>query len=99
MTKKSYSDYVRHALRYYSRNLVSPVYKCIADEKNWNACDSVLDKYFPYYKEALISVYQGFDTVGDNVYETSKKYNIPQDNIWKMMKDLERFVARERGLI
>lgn len=99
MNKTYYSDYVRAALRFYSRNRENPIYRCIADEKNWNACDTVLDKYFPIYKEVLIAVYQGFDTMGDNVYETAKKYNIPQGNVWNMMKDLERLVARERGLI
>ena len=99
MTKKTYSDYVRHALRFYSRNLENPIFRCIADEKNWNACDTVLNRYFPKYKELLTTIYAGFDTMGDNVYEASKKYDIPQSNVWSMMKDLEKLVATERGLI
>lgn len=99
MIKQYYSDYVRHALRFYSRNLENPVFRCIATEKNWIACDTVLDKYFPKYKEVLISVYQSFDTMGDNVYETAKKYNLPQDCIWTMMGNLEKLIAQERGLI
>ena len=99
MIKKHYSDYVRHALRFYSRNLENPIFKCIIARQNWNACDTVLNKHFPAYKDILISVYQSFDTMGDNVYQTAKKYDIPQDNIWAMMDELERRVAQERGLI
>lgn len=99
MNKQYYSDYVRHALRYYSRNLENPVFKCVANEKNWLACDTVLDKYFSKYKEVLIAVYQSFDTLGDSVYETANKYDIPQGKIWTMMKNLENLIAEERGLI
>lgn len=99
MTKKYYSDYVRHALRFYSRHLENPIFNCIANEKNWIACDTILDKHFPRYKAVLISVYKPFDTMEDNVYESAKRHNIPQDNIWTMMDELERLVAQERGLI
>ena len=99
MTKKYYSEYVRHALRFYARNLEEPTFNCIATQKNWNACDTILNTHFPRYKGMLISVYKPFDTMGDNVYETAKKWNIPQETIWTMMDELERLVAQERGLI
>lgn len=99
MIKKYYSDYVRHALRFYSRNLVAPTFNCIAAQKNWHACENILNEYFPRYKGLLISVYKPFDTMGDNVYESAKKYNMPQENIWTMMDELERLIAQERGLI
>lgn len=99
MTKKFYSDYVRHALRFYARNLELPVFNCIAAKKNWDACDTILNNHFPRYKEVLISVYGAFDTMGDNVYEAAKKYNMVQETIWTMMEDLERLIAKERGLI
>lgn len=99
MIKKYYSDYVRHALRFYARNLESPIFNCIAAKKNWNACETILNEHFPRHKGMLISVYKPFDTMGDNVYETAKKYNISQENIWSMMDELERLVAQERGLI
>ena len=99
MNKRFYSDYVRNALRFYSRNLDIKVFNCIASKRNWNACNNVLNLHFPLYKEVLISVYKGYDTMGDNVYETAKKYNIPQDKIWAMMERLERLIAVERGWI
>lgn len=99
MTKKHYSDYVRHALRFYSRNLNNPIFKCIVAQQNWKACNTVLNEHFANCKEILIAVYQPFDTMGDNVYEAAKRFDIPQDNIWAMMDDLEKRVAQERGLI
>jgi hypothetical protein len=99
MIKKHYSDYVRHALRYYTRNLENPVFKCLVSQQNWLVCHSVINRYFSEHKEVLIAVYQPFDTMGDNVYQASKKHNIPQDNIWSMMADLEKLIAQERGLI
>lgn len=99
MNKKYYSEYVRHAIRFYSRHLENPTFNSIAAQKNWIVCDTVLNHYFPRYKEVLISVYKPFDTMGDNVYQASRQYNIPQDNIWTMMDELERLIAVERGLL
>jgi hypothetical protein len=99
MVKKHYSDYVRHALRFYTRNLDKPIFHNIISQQNWLVCNSVINRHFPEHKEVIIAVYQPFDTMGDNVYQTSKKYNIPQDNIWVMMADLEKLIAQERGLI
>lgn len=99
MIKKFYSDYVRHALRFYSRNLEAPIFRSISAEKNWNACETVLNKYFPKYKDALVSLYQANDTMGDNVYEAAKRFSISQDYLWTMMDSLERHIAEERGLI
>lgn len=99
MVKKYYSEYVRHILRFYCRNLEKPVFNNIVSQQNWLVCNSVLNRHFHDYKEVLISVYQPFDTMGDNVYQAAKKYNLPQDNIWVMMADLEKLIAQERGLI
>ena len=99
MVKKYYSDYVRHALRFYARHQNMPLFNRMAEQRDWNACRTVLNEHFSEYKELLISVYQAFDTMADNVYEAAKKYNVPQDNIWSMMADLEKRVAIERGLL
>lgn len=100
MVKKHYSDYVRHALRFYARNQTPSMFnKSVATQQDWSACDVVLNGHFTEYKDLLLSVYQPFDTMADNVYEAAKKFNIPQDNIWSMMADLEKRVAQERGLI
>lgn len=99
MNRPFYSDYVRHALRFYSRNLSLVIFKNEVDRNNWNACASVIREHSSKERDILVMVYGGYDTLSDNVYETAKKYGINQNIIWDMMKDVERKIARRRGLI
>lgn len=100
MNKPFYSDYVRHMMRFYSRNThrVSH-FKSIADHQNWTACCNAIKGYSERDKDILVSVYGGYDTLADNVYEMAKKYNMNQNIIWDMMKEFERKVAKQRVLI
>lgn len=100
MNRPFYSEYVRHCLRFYTRNLCPPrFFKSEADKTNWFACASVLKGYSDKDRDILVAVYGGYDTLPDNVYETAKKHNIDQNMIWDMMKDVERKIARRRGLM
>ena len=100
MSKPYYSDYVKHALRFYSRNCTEkPMFKSDADKSNWLACDSVFKKCSHLTKDILVSVYSGHDTLADEVYNASKKYKVDQNIIWDTMKDLEKAIARKRGLL
>jgi hypothetical protein len=100
MSKPYYSEYVKHALRFYSRNCTEkPVFKSDADKSNWLSCDSVFKCCSPRTKEILLSVYSGYDTLPDEVYNASKKYKVDQNLIWDAMKDLEKRIARKRGLL
>lgn len=99
MQKPFYTDYVRHALRFYSRNLSLPHFKKDVDSKNWWACHYTINKYSDRDRDILVYVYGSYDTLADNVYEMSKKYSINQNIIWDMMKEFEREIASERGLI
>ena len=100
MSKPYYADYVKHALRFYSRNCSEkPVFKSDADKNNWHACDSVFKGCDADMKEILLAVYSGYDTLPDEVYNASKKWHIDQNKIWDAMKELERKIAKRRGLI
>lgn len=100
MSKPYYSEYVKHALRFYSRNCTEkPVFKSEADKSNWLACDSVFKSCSSHSQEILISVYSGYDTLPDEVYNTSKKYKVDQNIIWDLMKTVEKRIARKRGLL
>lgn len=99
MQKPFYTDYVRHALRFYSRNLSNPNFKKGVDKENWLACHNVIGKYSDRDKDILVYVYGSYDTLADNVYTMSKKYSINQNIIWDMMKEFEREIAQERGLL
>lgn len=97
--KPFYTDYVRHALRFYSRNLHHPRFKKDVDKENWMACHYVIGKYSNRDKDILSYVYGSYDTLADNVYTMAKKYNINQNIIWDMMKEFEREIAIERKLL
>ena len=96
--KPCYTDYVRHALRFYSRYLDRTQFKNDVDRANWFACHDALNTYYIKERNILLYIYGEFDTISDNVYQMSQKYKIDQNVIWDMMKELERKVAIERGL-
>lgn len=98
MNKPCYTEYVRHALRFYSRYLNRVHFKSAVDELNWFACHRAIQGYSHEEKDILVYVYGEFDTIPDNVYAMANKYHIHQNVIWDMMKTLERKVAVERGL-
>lgn len=98
---KYYSSYVNHMLRFYARycdkkpeNFKKPV-----DAKNWQVVKSALDKLPENDRNVIIEVYRRRDTLGDNIYEVSKEFNIDQDVIWTMLNKVTKKIAQERGLI
>ena len=99
MHKPFYTDYVRHALRFYSRNLSISNFKNGADKENWLACHESIRGYSDRDKDILVYVYGSHDTLADNVYAMSKKYGINQSIIWDMLKEFERNIADRRGLL
>ena len=99
MNRPFYSEYVRHCLRFYTRNLVQPDFRTEADESNWVACDFVLNGFDDKERNIIIAVYSAYDTLADNVYETAKTYNIDQSVIWDLLKLVERKIAVRRGLL
>lgn len=100
MSRPFYSEYVKHALRFYTRNCIAqPRFKSDVDKNNWLACESVIKNYSEKDREILISIYSGFDTLPDEVYNASTKHSVEQNYIWDMMKEFERKIAKKRGLI
>ena len=98
MNKPCYTEYIRHALRFYSRYLNKDSFKNNVDKNNWKACHKVISTYSTRDKDILVYVYGEFDTIADNVYAIANKNHINQTIIWDMMKEFERKVAIERGL-
>lgn len=93
-----YTEYVQHCMRFYSRH-PKPKFRSDADKLNWYACDSAIKKFTPAEADILITVYREGDTIPDNIYNLSVERNIKQDNIWKLVNDFERKVAKRRNLI
>lgn len=99
MNRPFYSEYVRHCMRFYSRNTDKPRFNTEVDKNNWYACQRAIERYSEQDKDILIRVYAAYDTIADNVYEVAKTDHIDQNIIWDMIKDFERSIAKKRGLI
>lgn len=94
-----YSEYVRHCMRYYARNTIKPRFNTDVDENNWYACHRALERYSERDKDILIGIFTLRDTLADNVYCLAKANDLDQNIVWDMVKDLERRIARKRGLL
>lgn len=99
MTRPFYTEYVRHMLRFFTRNLSLTSFKSEVDKTNWNTCNEVLKPYSERDKSILIYVYSSFDTLPDNVYNVSIARNIHQNIVWDLMKEVELKIAKKRGLL
>ena len=99
MSKPFYSNCVLHFMRFYSRYPDLKDFKSEADKDNWFACKKALKHYSERERQMLMQVYAGRDTLADNVYETAMKFKTNVDEIWDMLPDFERLVAKKRGLI
>jgi|SRR3712207_1062439 len=98
MSRPHYSEYVGHCLRFYTRHK-EPRFSSNVDRLNWEACRDALNTFCDSDRTLLHEVYSERDTMSDNVYQICKRENLCQDTLWKMVNDLEREVARVRGLI
>lgn len=94
-----YTSYVRHCMRFYSHYLHITEFKNECNKANWLACHRAIQEYSPLHKDILVCVYGERDTLGDNVYNVSRRYGVSQDVVWELMREFERKVAVERGLI
>lgn len=102
--KPYYSEYVAHCLRYYIKTQDDghgghPIFKSEADKANWSACYSVLKNYSEDDMEMIAHIYRPGDTIADKIYTLAKAKGIPQDTIWNLINNVERRVAKRRGLI
>ena len=99
MTRPFYSEYVRHCMRFYSRNTEKPHFNTDVDKNNWYACHRAMERFSDEEKSIIISVYSQYDTIADNVYEVAKVLHLDQNVIWDLLKGFERIVAKKRGLL
>ena len=98
MARTFYSEYINHCLRFYARHPI-PKFHSESDKENWNACDKALKSFPDKERQILLAIYTEGDTIPDNVYQISKKNGIAQDTVWKWISELERKVAKRRGLL
>ena len=98
MAKTFYSEYVGHCMRFYARHTLSEK-RSEADELNWKACHDALQMFSNEDQQMLVDVYNHNTLMKDAVTELSEQYCIREKTLWKIIKDLERRIAKKRGLI
>lgn len=98
MSRTFYTEYVNHCLRFYVRH-PNPKFKSDVDKHNWAACDKAFNSFSDSDRELLTEVYREGDTVADNVYHLAKSRGVKQETVWKLVGELERKVAKRRGLL
>lgn len=96
--KTYYSDFVNHCLRFYARHPEAK-FKSDTEKKNWLSCDSVLNGLSEIDRKTLVAIYSDGDTLADCVYKQAKERGVKQDCIWKLIGDVERKIAKRRGLL
>ena len=98
MARAFYSEYVNHCLRFYARHQ-NPKFKSEADKKNWECTDKVIQSFSEDEQAMILEIYMDNETVPNKVYELAQTKNVKQDTIWKLINDVERKVAKRRGLL
>lgn len=98
MSRAFYSDYVNHCMRFYARH-EKPKFHSAADKNNWTACDNALKGFSDTDRNTLLTIYRDGDTLADNIYQLAKAQGVSQDSIWKLVNELERKIAKRRGLL
>lgn len=98
MAKSHYSNYCEHCLRFYSRHK-NPVFTSESDRLSWNACKNALHNFSPLDQELLLTVYREKNNVSVNIHNISENTGIKQGYVWSKIKELEKLIATERGLI
>ena len=100
--KRYYADYVRHCLRFYVMTMdmgTSPKFNTEVDRNNWAACHAIVKNLDNKTIDIVRDIYGPGDTIPDKIYHLAKMRNVNQDSIWNIINNLERAVAKKRGLL
>ena len=89
MAKSYLSDYIQHCMSFYIR-YPDPIFNTKVDELNWNACNDALSSMSVHTKDLICELYK--DASRDNVIRLAA-------DMWKLLRAIEKRIARERGLI
>lgn len=99
--KKYYSEYIRHCLRFYVMTLESvhkPSFVRESDKENWMACHSIMSHLPPEQVEKVKYLYRPGSALTDNIYMLSANEK-DRRSLWEMIENLEKSIAKRRGLL
>lgn len=100
MGKTYYSDYVGHMMRQYGRLFGSDelLITDMTTEQNVLVCGAILDRLPEGEREIVTEVYKG-KALPEQINEIAECRGIRPQNIWAIVKNFERDIAKERGLL
>ena len=100
MGKTYYSDYVGHMMRQYGRLYGSDELSQtdMPTEQNVIVCGAILDRLPDGERDIVKEVYTG-KVIGEKINEIAECRGIRPQNIWAIVKNFERDIAKERGLL
>ena len=96
--KTFYTEYVHHCMRFYVK-YPNPKYRSDADKHNWIACDTALKGFSETDRELLLTLYTGNEPMAERIRKVSTEQDVKADALWKMVTELERKIAKRRGLL
>lgn len=102
--KPFYTDYVRHALRFYARHGAelggTPTFRREVDRLNWTACDAAVRSLSDEEKRTVLRVF-GADgnELERSVTTIAQERGVTVNALWALVRGVERLVAVHRGLI
>lgn len=90
--RNSIKSYARGCLKFYLLNHSGNLH-------DWEAADTIIQSLPDKDIEILEEVFTRKDTLADNIYETAHVRGIDQGMIWKLLNDVSKAIAKERGLL
>lgn len=102
--RPSYAEYCKQAMRFYARSMMNahsaePYFKSEADKKNWHACQAAIRTFSAEDMDMLIQLYSKNEPMPEAISHLARERRIHPDRIWNIVNDLERKIAKRRGLI
>lgn len=98
-----WADYANHMLRFYVKNDEPTMiyrFKSRTDEKNWHACQRVMETLNNREREIIKFVYSRPLMMEDAVNEYLMSHpKSERDSVWNVVYSVSRRVAQMRGLL
>lgn len=99
--RKCYTDYVRHALRYYSRFCADHLPDTMGEIEtaNYTACAEAIKAFSERERAMFLFIYRSRADFELAVRQATYQWDIAPNVLWDNIKSLEQSVAKYRGLI
>ena len=99
--KSYFTDYVNHILRFYVRRIDGDtLFRSEPDKLNYIAADRVMKKLDSRKREMIRYVYLQYSSnVLQNVRYISRTRGYDEKELWLLISDVTKKIAKERGLI